>query len=465
MQTQSAPRPPKLRYPPQIKYIIGNETAERFSFYGMRSILVVFMTQYLLVSAPNATASFHTFVSACYILPLLGAYLSDRWFGRYNAILYLSLLYCAGHASLAVWESQSGLFFGLALIALGSGGIKPCIASFVGDQFHEGNKGLVQGVYDLFYFSVNWGSFFSTLSIPLVLSHYGPHWAFGIPGILMALAAGIFWLGRKQYVRVPPARQTQTASFLSMLMYALRNFSQRTPGQSLFDIARAKFSAEEVDGAKAAARVFWVLIPVSAFWTIFDQHGSSWVLQASHMNLTVFGVTIEPAQVAALNPILVMMFIPIFSCVIYPLVERCGITVTPLRRMGAGMVLSGVSFVAAGLIQLAIDGGAHPSVAWQIISNVLLTASEIMISITGLEFAYTQAPHFMKSTIMSFWLLTIFIGNSFTAVVAEINVFTGANFFFFFAALTGAVSLLYIAIARRYQMRDYFQKSAPEFVD
>ena len=200
-ETTAAPAREKL--PRQIPFIIGNETCERFSFYGMRNILTVFLIDYLLRNeAPDlesrqgkAKAVFHLFVSGVYFFPLLGGMLADRFFGKYRTIFWLSLLYCAGHACLAAFEgNKNGFYAGLFLIALGSGGIKPCVSSMVGDQFSEANKHLVKKVFSIFYWSINFGSFFASLLIPKTLKLYGPAVAFGVPGGLMFVATFIFWL-------------------------------------------------------------------------------------------------------------------------------------------------------------------------------------------------------------------------------------------------------------------------------
>ena len=129
--------------PSGIPFIIGNEAAERFSFYGMKAILTIFMVNHLNMSDSTATEWYHNFNSAVYFLPLLGALLSDLFIGKYKTILYLSIFYCFGHLVLALNETQDGLYWGLVLISLGAGGIKPCVSSHVGDQFGEGNKHLV----------------------------------------------------------------------------------------------------------------------------------------------------------------------------------------------------------------------------------------------------------------------------------------------------------------------------------
>jgi POT family proton-dependent oligopeptide transporter len=446
------------RFPPQIKYIVGNEAAERFSFYGMRSILTVFMISHLMMADHQAEATFHLFVSACYLFPILGGWISDRFWGKYKTIMILSVVYCLGHLVLALKESTTTLYWGLGLISLGAGGIKPCVSAHVGDQFTRKNQHLVASIFDVFYFSVNFGSFFSTLMIPWVLPHYGSKWAFGIPGILMAVATFVFWLGRKQYVHVPPTGKTGAAGFMPVFLNALTRQKERKPGEGFFDVARSRYSAEEVEAAKAASDVFVLFAAVSAFWALFDQHGSSWVLQGQQMNLTVLGFKLEASQMAALNPIMVMILIPLFSKWIYPAVRRAGFEPTPLRRISVGMFTAAAAFAASAFLQTLLDAGAKPSVAWQAVPYLLLTAAEIMVSITGLEFAYTQSPRSMKSTIMSFWLLTIFAGNLLTAYVSEINRFHGAAYFVFFTGLMAGVSVLFLWIASRYKVRSYLEE-------
>src|SRR5438105_665722 len=203
---------PQAPIPKQIRYIIGNEGCERFSFYGMRNILTVFLVSSLLLYLPEEQRSlgaknvFHTFVIGVYFFPLLGGWLADRFFGKYNTIFWLSLVYCVGQACLAMFvTNRTGFYLGLGLIALGSGGIKPCVAAFVGDQFDQTNKHRAKVVFDAFYWIINFGSFFASLFMPIFLRHLGPAFAFGVPGVLMLISTLIFWLGRKQYVMVPPA--------------------------------------------------------------------------------------------------------------------------------------------------------------------------------------------------------------------------------------------------------------------
>ena len=446
------------KFPTQIKYIVGNEICERFSFYGMKAILVIFMTDYLMKSNADAKTDYHLFVQWCYFLPLLGGWLADKYLGKYKTIVGLSLVYCVGHLFLALFENNPpGFAFGLGLIALGAGGIKPCVSAHVGDQFNESNKHLLDRIFGIFYFSINFGAFFSTLLTPVLLKAYGPSVAFGIPGVLMLLATIVFMMGKKHYVHVPPTGKDGPAGYLAVTLYSLRNLKARKEGQSFFDIALSKYSKQEVEAVKAAHGIFKVFAAVTVFWALFDQQGSSWTLQAKQMELSFLGMQLEASQIQAVNPILVMLLIPLFSGVIYPLVERLGVRVTPLRKMATGMILCAFAFAMVGMIQVALDKGQTLSVAWQFLPYFVITISEVMVSITGLEFAYTQAPRSMKSTIMSFWLLTVAFGNMLAAVVSELNAFSGSGEFFFYTGLMVVISAVFVVAARGYKVRDYVE--------
>ncbi len=216
------------RFPPGVPYIVGNEGAERFSFYGMKAILKIYLIMLFVrfvdekaadpvmmaEARARSTEVVHLFVAGVYAFPLLGAILSDRLLGKYNVIFWVSLIYVAGHGVLAVAgrlgamsmysAAELSMYLGLALIAIGSGGIKPCVSANVGDQFTKENGHMVGQIFQIFYFIINFGSFFSTLLTPILLREFGPEIAFGVPGVLMLIATIVFWSGRHKFIRVPP---------------------------------------------------------------------------------------------------------------------------------------------------------------------------------------------------------------------------------------------------------------------
>ncbi len=451
------------KLPRQIPFIIGNEACERFSFYGMRNILTIFLIDYLLkndipdVTQRTAVAKtmFHDFVVGVYLFPMLGGYLADRYLGKYRTVLYLSIVYCLGHACLAMFESKpAGFYTGLFLIALGSGGIKPCVASLVGDQFTAQNKHLATKVFGAFYWSINFGSLFASLLMPLTLAKWGPSWAFGIPGVLMFIATVIFWLGRHLYVREPPTGKKEHG-FFQVLWTAFKNRSSRAG--TFLDGALARHPKEAVEATRAVLRVLLVFTPIPFFWALFDQKASTWVVQAKSMDPNVGGLIFQPSQMQFINPALVMMLIPLMTGIIYPLFKKWGFELTPLRRMTLGMGVASLSWVAAGMVQVPLDRGEALNIIWQLGPYVLLTTAEVLVSTTGLEFAYSQAPVQMKGTLMAAWNLTTAIGNLVVARASSVLVVTGASLFFTYAGVAAVAGVALAFIARSYRPVDYFR--------
>jgi POT family proton-dependent oligopeptide transporter len=473
----------EAKYPRSIPYIIGNEAAERFSFYGMRSILATFLVAQFFnpslnpamqtVAEAKANESTHFFVTLAYTLPFVGGLVADWFTGKYKIILYISIVYCFGHLCLAVFDNNlNGFILGLVLIAVGAGGIKSCVSANVGDQFDKTNQELLSKVYGWFYFSINAGSVISTVLIPWVYANYGAKWAFGIPGLLMALATIIFFSGRKRYVRVPPGGINKN-NFVFISVYALFNAGKKQKGQSLLDVAKGEFNPEKVEGVKAVYRVMAVFIFAPIFWAMWDQNLSEWVLQAEkldrHINLGFMNFTVLAGQVQTANPIFLLSFIPLFTYFVYPYLDKIGIKTTPLRRIGAGLFLTALSFVIIAFVQKSVDAGNHPSVWWQILAYVILSAAEVLVSITGLEYAYTQAPKSMKSTMSAIWLLTVAAGNLFDALING-NIskggffarFVGADFYWLFVGICTVFLVIYMFIAPRLKERSYIAEPEPD---
>ncbi len=427
--------------PPGIPYIVGNEAAERFNFYGLKAILVIYMTKHLLdrtgavapMGESEATGWYHLFVGSNYFFPALGAIIADAFLGKYRTILWLSILYSFGCIVLAADSTRLGLGLGLVLIALGAGGIKPCVSSHVGDQFGPSNQNLLARAFGWFYWAVNFGAFFSIMLTPWLLDLYGPRWAFGVPAVLMLIATWIFWSGRHKFIHVPPAGKA----------FIRQTFNRET--------------------GLAVGRLAFIFAFMAVFWALWDQCGSTWTLQAEKMNRVIFGLEIRSSQVQAINSILTLTFIPLFQYVVYPLLDRVW-KLTSLRKIGLGIFVIGLSFLVSAWIESRLGAGAKLSVLWQMPAYVLLTAGEVMASITALEFAYTQAPRHLKAIMQAVYLLSVTAGNWFTAGVQWFisnpdgtSKLSGAPYFIFFAGLAMVAAFVFSLVARRYDERAYLQ--------
>ncbi|MEX1024207.1 MAG: MFS transporter [Planctomycetota bacterium] len=459
-QFRTAPVATK-KLPTGIPFILGNEVAERFSFYGMKAILFTFMTKYLLDASGNeafytetqARQGVHDFVALAYFFPLVGAVLSDAFWGKYKTILYISLFYCVGHALLALMDAppafleatlspEGFMMSGLFVIAVGAGGIKPCVSAHVGDQFGETNKHLLEPMFGWFYVSINLGATAAYALLPWVLSRFGPGVAFALPGILMGLATLVFWLGRNRFVHIQPT--------------GVGYFKEAFTGQ----------------GLRIIGKLLPIFLLLAVFWSLFDQTGAGWIGQAESMDRMFLGIEWHEAQIGAINPFCILLFVPLFNYVVYPIAGRV-VRLTPLRKAGTGMFLMAGSFwlvteIETWILAAQAAGAPAPSIGWQVIAYAILTASEVLVSITLLEFFYTQAKPEMKSLMVGIFYLAVAFGNFFTA---RVNSFTmdadgnstleGPEYWWFFTKLMFAASALFVLYSLFYKEKSYLQKEEP----
>jgi len=416
--------------PRQAAYIVTTEACERFSYYGMLSILSLYLAKGMGLGEDRGKEIVHWFGTAAYFLPILGGWLADHLFGRYRTILSLSLFYCLGHAALALYEGRLwGIYLGLGLIALGAGGIKPCVSAFLGDQFPDQNEQSLRKVYGLFYWSINIGAFFGFTVIPRFREAAGYSWAFALPGIFMGIATLVFWLGRQRYVIAPPARVAVQAQ-----------------------------STNKIETLKVVGRIALIFLPIPIFWALFNQVNTTWVFQGTKMEpFHILGYKVDGESMQGAGALLVMIWVPVLTFGVYPFVERLGFRPTPLRRMGIGLFLGALSYLVCAAVQMTIEQGQKLSIAWQLAPYIILEAGEVMVSATALEFAFSQAPASLKSTIMSLWLMTIAGGNFLVAVFTNLNKrfvkASGTAEFLFYAVLMLAGIAIFVWVASRYRPR------------
>jgi POT family proton-dependent oligopeptide transporter len=276
---------------------------------------------------------------------------------------------------------------------------------------------------------------------PVLLKYAGPKWAFGVPGALMIVATVIFWAGRYKFVHIRP------------------------PGLSFF---RENFNAA---GLAIIGRIAIIYVFVAIFWSLWDQSGGEWVLQAEKMDrqVVLFGHSFEvlSSQIQTLNSVFILVGIVFCPYVLYPLISRV-FPLNELRKMGIGLVVTAASFLFSAWIESRITAGLKPSIAWQVPAYLLLSLGEVMVSVTSLEFAYTQAPKRMKSIIMVLYLWAISAGNLFTALVHKFianadgtSKLPGATFYLFFAGLCFLTAIVFAFTARSYKAQTFLQDEAP----
>jgi POT family proton-dependent oligopeptide transporter len=395
--TASVPEPVVRddKMPSGIPFIISNEFAERFCFYGINSILATYLANDMHFTDAKAASWQSLFKMSAYFFPMVGAIISDVFWGKFKTIMVFSLVYAAGCVAVALLGSTpSALAISLLFVALGTGGIKPCVSTNVGDQFTAKNQHLIERAFSLFYFAINAGSSISIWFCPILLADpaWGPKWAFGMPAAMMMIATVAFWAGRNRYAHVPPAGKAWLKEVCSK------------------------------EGVSLILRLLVIYFFVTIFWMLWDQgNGNTWTLQAQSKLMDKnlgFGITLLPAQIQVVNGLFILILAPIFSFFLYPFLGKF-FKVTPLRKIGMGLFTTASSFLVVAWIEQRIQDGHVVSLWWQILAYVILTAGEVLVSITALEFSYKQAPLKLKSFVMGLFLLSTAAGNLLIAAVNE----------------------------------------------
>ncbi|XP_051814860.1 solute carrier family 15 member 2 isoform X2 [Acanthochromis polyacanthus] len=405
-------------FPLSICFIVVNEFCERFSYYGMKALLTLYFVNYLHWDKDLSTAIYHAFSGLCYFTPILGALIADSWLGKFKTIIYLSIVYVIGHVvkSVGAIPTVGGRdvhialsMLGLILIAFGTGGIKPCVAAFGGDQFEDEHVRERQKFFSIFYMSINAGSLLSTIITPILrgdVQCFGGDCyalAFGVPAALMVVSLVVFIAGSGMYKKNPPQGNI-LLEVCNCIGFALKNRWYRWKHEPRrthwLDWAEEKYSKRLIQEIKMVLRVLVLYIPLPMFWALFDQQGSRWTLQATRMNLA-FGdaFSIKPDQMQMLNALLILVFVPIFDLVIYPLVSLCRIKIMPLRKMAAGMIFAALAFGAATLVEInVVKTVVDPAPAKNSLLQVVnLAGGDASVKVLGTNLFPEPIPHFQDS--------------------------------------------------------------------
>uniref|UniRef100_A0A3Q3EXW6 Solute carrier family 15 member 1b n=1 Tax=Labrus bergylta TaxID=56723 RepID=A0A3Q3EXW6_9LABR len=401
-------------YPISIFFIVVNEFCERFSYYGMRAVLVLYFKYFLKWDDDLATTIYHTFVAFCYLTPILGAIIADSWLGKFKTIVYLSIVYTLGQIVMAISAihditdtNKDGIpenmsfhvalsMVGLSLIALGTGGIKPCVAAFGGDQFQDHQEKQRSTFFSIFYLSINAGSLLSTIITPMLRAQecgiYSQQkcypLAFGVPAALMVVALIVFIIGSGMYNKTAPQGNI-LVKVCKCIAFAIRNryrhrysqFSQRT---HWMDWADEKYDKLLIAQVKMVVKVLFLYIPLPMFWALFDQQGSRWTLQATTMDGDFGLLTIQPDQMQTVNPILILVLVPIMDSVIYPLISKC----------------TGVQAKIINMLDRQVDETLTNKMIYELLTFSILQAEEDYMSFDGrfaLEFGGNVSPVSLKN--------------------------------------------------------------------
>uniref|UniRef100_G3NJY0 Solute carrier family 15 member 1 n=1 Tax=Gasterosteus aculeatus aculeatus TaxID=481459 RepID=G3NJY0_GASAC len=399
-------------YPLSIFFIVVNEFCERFSYYGMRAVLVLYFKYFLRWDDDLATSIYHVFVALCYLTPILGAIVADSWLGKFKTIIYLSIVYAIGQVTMAVSAihditdtDRDGTpnnmtvhvvlsMLGLLLIALGTGGIKPCVAAFGGDQFSDHQEKQRRTFFSVFYLCINGGSLLSTIITPILRGSYAQdikHDCKSNTRRIVTPVVLVFIAGNGMYYKAEPQGNIML-DVCKCIGFAIKNrykhrSSQYPKRQHWMDWAEDKYAKLLIAQIKMVLRVLFLYIPLPMFWTLFDQKGSRWTLQATNLNGNFGLLVIQPDQMQTVNPILILTLVPVMDSIIYPLIRKCGANFTPLKRMAVGMMMAAIAFVCAAVVQIEIDKTlpTFPSASQSQLKLLNMESNPVTVQLPGLD--------------------------------------------------------------------------------
>nr|XP_043612126.1 protein NRT1/ PTR FAMILY 8.2-like [Erigeron canadensis] len=463
----------------------------------MSTNLLLYFKNNLHQHSSQASKNLSNWSGTCYVTPLVGAFLADSYLGRYWTIAIFSIIYVMGMSLLTISAAVPGLkptcvskedchatgldialtYVALYLVALGTGGIKPCVSSYGADQFDdedEAEKEQKSSFFNWFYISINIGALLASSFLVWIQANVGWGWGFGIPAVTMAVAVVSFFSGTKRYRNQKPGGSPLTricqvivASWRKRRVHVPDDKSllyETTDGKSAITGSRKLEHTElfsfldkaaiqlQSDHVKGSANPWWLctvtqveelksiikLLPIWAtgiiFSAVYSQMSNMFVLQGSFMDIKIKKFEIPPASLSIFDPISVILLTLVYKWVIIPVARKytghkSGLT--QLQRMGTGLVISIFAMLAAGILEVIRLGIVKKNnyydlehmpmtVFWQVPQYLLIGAAEVFTFIGQTEFFNDQAPDSMRSLCSALSLTTVALGNYLSSLLVTI---------------------------------------------
>jgi proton-dependent oligopeptide transporter, POT family len=381
----------KTGHPRGLSTLFFTEMWERFSYYGMRAILVLYMTEALAFADADALSIYGYYTSSVYFLPIFGGWIADRFLGAKRAVLYGGIIIACGHFSLA-FSPLPFFYTGLCLVALGTGLLKPNISTMVGDLYDEDDPRRDAG-FSLFYMGINLGAFIA----PLVCGYLGQnvnwHYGFAAAGVGMIFGLVQFVFSGKRLENVGELKTKRRAEDLAE--------------------TKQKLTPEETKRLAVIGILFFFSV---VFFMAFEQSGSSLTLFADRLTAnTVFGYEFPSSWFQIVQPLCLLILAPVFAQLWLKMGER---QPSSPRKFSFGLIFVGISYVLLiYAATLTVSGRVSP--LWLIFLYLIQTVGELCLSPVGLSTTTRLAPARMVGLMMGVWFLSISLGSFLAGKVAS----------------------------------------------
>ncbi len=408
------------KHPPGLYLLFFTEMWERFSYYGMRSLLVYYMIKHLQFTQERSSQIYGLYTGFVYFTPLFGGMLADRLLGQRRTVILGGVLMAIGHFLMAV---ESLFFPALVFLILGNGAFKPNISTQVGALYPQGDHRRDRA-FSLFYMGINLGAFFSPLVCGTLGEKVGYHWGFAAAGVGMVIGLLVYLRGQKHLAP---------------------------------DLIMQKKESQQLQSAEPMTREDWlkigaifVMMALSiVFWSVYEQQGNTMALWAdADTNRMIFGWEMPASWFQSFNPLMIFIFVPLLN-MFWSWQDRRGKEPSSIAKMGIGCVLLSAAFLV--LIPPARELAVHPkaSLWWLASCTFVLTLGEIYLSPIGLSLVTKIAPARIVSMMMGVWFLSSFFGNYLSGYLGTFWEKTSKeNFFLLMFSLSFAAGLAFFALLK-----------------
>jgi POT family proton-dependent oligopeptide transporter len=408
------------RHPTGLYVLFFTEMWERFSYYGMRSLLVYYMIKHLQFTQERSSEIYGLYTGFVYFTPLFGGMLADRILGQRKTVVLGGVLMAIGHFLMAV---ESLFFPALLFLILGNGAFKPNISTQVGALYPPGDHRRDRA-FSIFYMGINLGAFFSPLVCGTLGEKIGYHWGFGAAGVGMVIGVLLYLWGQKYLAP-------------DLIM------QKKESGQR---ISPEPMTAE--DWLKIGA-IFVMMALSIVFWSVYEQQGNTMALWAdANTDRMIFGVEMPASWFQSFNPLMIFILVPLLN-MFWARQDRRGKEPSSIAKMGIGCILLSAAFLV--MIPPALELAVHPraSLWWLFACTFVLTIGEIYLSPIGLSLVTKVAPARIVSLMMGVWFLSSFFGNFLSGYLGTFwEQIPKENFFLLMFALSFATGLAFFALLK-----------------
>lgn len=412
--------------PKGLWILCGVEIWERFSYYGMRALLILYLTsEFWGMSDTQAYLTYGSYVAFVYMTPLIGGYISDTFLGHTTSVKYGCIFIMIGHILLS---TQQSFFWGLAFVVVGTGFFKSSMATNIGRTYGNSNNHLRDSGYTLFYMAVNLGSGLALIAVPLIAKYFSWHAGFATAAFGMGLGLLVLFIGEVRKIipkdQILVSKRTHIITIISALIavciFQYLIFHAKNTANALYIMTIIVFIYliyKAIKGGKEYTipilAVLKVSIIVMFFWILFEQTATSVLLFTERfVNLNIFGFTISAANTHVFNSLFIIILAPFFAIIW----GKWNISI--FRKMGTGLIITGLAMGAFAISANLAIKGFSPSLLWIVLGYMLITMGELCCSPTGLAAISKVAPADIVAFLFGVWGIKSSLSNYFASYIA-----------------------------------------------